>query len=116
MPKKLIENFVNIVTKKYCCFNGRAGRAEFWQFVLVNTVVGMILGILPKIGGILEIVWCLATLLPALGVTARRLHDRNKSGWLILVAIIPVIGALLLLFFCLPEGDKAENTFGPANS
>ena len=83
MPQKLIGNFINIVTKKYFCFNGRAGRAEFWLFFL------------------------------ALGVTARRLHDRNKSGWMILVSLIPLIGTLILLIMCIPEGDKGENKFGP---
>ena len=52
-------------------------------------------------------------LLPTLGVTARRLHDRNKSGWMILVSLIPLIGTLILLIMCIPEGDKGENKFGP---
>ena len=79
MPQKLIGNFINIVTKKYFCFNGRAGRAEFWLFFLAVFIVNTILGFVPKIGGILGLVWALGMLLPTLGVTARRLHDRNKS-------------------------------------
>ena len=51
-------------------------------------------------------------LLPSLGVTARRLHDRNKSGWMILISLIPFIGSLILLIMCLPEGDKSDNKFG----
>ena len=112
MPQKLIGNFINTVTKKYFCFNGRAGRAEFWLFFLAVFIVNTILGFVPKIGGILGLVWALGMLLPTLGVTARRLHDRNKSGWMILVSLIPLIGTLILLIMCIPEGDKEQNRFG----
>ena len=49
-----------------------------------------------------------------MGVTVRRLHDRNKSGWMILIGLIPVIGIVILLIMCVPEGDKNDNGFGPA--
>lgn len=114
MVQKLISNFMNIVTGKYFCFNGRAGRAEFWLWILAIFIVSAVLGIVPKIGSILSGVWTLVVLLPTLGVTARRLHDRNKSGWLILISFIPLIGGLILLLMCVPEGDKNENKFGPA--
>lgn len=110
--KTVIENFKTIVTKKYFCFEGRAGRAEFWQFILVMVVVNAILGIIPRIGSILSIIWGLALILPNLGVTARRLHDRGKSGWLILLSLIPIIGGLIVLLMCIPEGDKEANTYG----
>ncbi|NMD89243.1 DUF805 domain-containing protein [Victivallis vadensis] len=116
MPQKVISNFINIVTGKYFCFNGRAGRAEFWLWILVMFLVSAVLGFIPKIGAILGLIWTLAMLLPSLGVTARRLHDRNKSGWMILVCLIPFIGTLILLLMCLPEGDRNDNRFGsPAN-
>ena len=125
MPQKLIGNFINIVTRKYFCFNGRAGRAEFWLWILATCIVSTVLGFIPKIGTILSFIWTLAVLLPSLGVTARRLHDRNKSGWTILITLIPFIwtilitlipfiGALILLIMCIPEGDKDENKFGSA--
>ena len=75
MPQKLIGNFINIVTRKYFCFNGRAGRAEFWLWILATCIVSTVLGFIPKIGTILSFIWTLAVLLPSLGVTARRLHD-----------------------------------------
>ena len=108
MPQKVISNFINILTGKYFCFTGRAGRAEFWLWILVMFIVSTVLGFVPKIGSILSL------LLPSLGVTARRLHDRNKSGWTILITLIPFIGALILLIMCIPEGDKDENKFGSA--
>lgn len=114
MPQKVISNFTNILTRKYFCFTGRAGRTEFWLWILVMFIVSTVLGFVPKIGSILSLIWTLAMLLPSLGVTARRLHDRNKSGWTILITLIPFIGALILLIMCIPEGDKDENKFGSA--
>ena len=114
MPQKVISNFINIVTGKYFCFTGRAGRTEFWLRILVMFIVSTVLGFVPKIGSILSLIWTLAMLLPSLGVTVRRLHDRNKSGWTILITLIPFIGALILLIMCIPEGDKDENKFGSA--
>lgn len=111
-PKAILDNFLNIVKTKYFCFEGRADRAEFWQYVLVNFIAGAVFGMIPKIGPILSAVWTLALLLPSLGVTARRLHDTGKSGWFQLVAIIPVIGALILLLVCIPEGSKEANAYG----
>ncbi len=116
MPQKVISNFINILTRKYFCFTGRAGQAEFWLWILATFIVSTVLGLIPKIGPILSFIWTLAMLLPSLGVTARRLHDRNKSGWMILVSLIPFIGALILLIMCIPEGDKDDNKFGsPSN-
>lgn len=111
-PKVILDNFLTIVKTKYFCFEGRADRTEFWQYVLVNFIAGAVFGIIPKIGPILLTVWALALLLPSLGVTARRLHDTGKSGWFQLVAIIPVIGVLVLLLVCIPEGSKEANAYG----
>lgn len=114
MVKNIIDNFKNIVTKKYYCFEGRAGRKEFWFFILVSAVVSSVLGAIPKAGPILSLIWTLGLLLPTLGVFARRLHDRGKSGWMILVSVIPLVGAIILLIMCIPEGDKEANAFGEA--
>lgn len=112
MVKAIIENFKEIVTKKYVCFSGRASRKEFWYFVLATAAVSAILGCIPKIGVILSIVWSLGLLLPSLGVTARRLQDQGKSAWMILTVLIPVIGVLVLLLLCVPEGTKEANAYG----
>lgn len=112
MVKAIIENFKEIVTKKYVCFSGRASRKEFWYFILVTAVIGSILGCIPAIGVILNIVWTLGLLLPSLGVTARRLQDQGKSAWMILIALIPIVGGLILLLLCIPEGTKEANAYG----
>ena len=110
--QELIENTKNIFTKKYFCFEGRAGRKEFWMWVLVVFVISLILNFIPKAGQILSAVFSLAVLLPGLGVTARRLHDTGKSGWFQLLALIPFIGALIVLILCIPEGSKEANAYG----
>ena len=81
----LIENTKTIITKKYFCFEGRAGRKEFWMWILVIFALNFIFNLIPKIGCILSLVLILGTLLPCLGVTARRLHDLGKSGVILTV-------------------------------
>ena len=110
--KEVINNYVAVVTKKYFCFEGRCGRKTFWQFVLVNFVINFVLSLIPVVGKILAGVFALAVLCPSLGITARRLHDTGKSGWMQLIALIPVVGVLILLFFCIPAGAPEENKFG----
>ena len=109
----LINNYKDIITKKYFCFEGRAGRKEFWMFFLANWIVNMILGCIPgKAGMIIGCVYSLAILLPFLGVTARCFHDRGQSGWMQLLAFIPVVGVIIVLILCALEGEKEANKYG----
>lgn len=110
--KDLIENTKTIITKKYFCFEGRAARKEFWMWVLVIFVLNLIFNFIPKIGGILSLILALGTLLPSLGVTARRLHDLGKSGWMQLLGLIPFVGGVIVLVLCIPEGSKEANAYG----
>jgi len=103
------------VIKKYAVFEGRASRQEYWMFVLINLVIVIALGgIDAAVGtyGIIGLVYGLAVLLPAIGVTIRRLHDTGRSGWWMLINMIPVIGFFIYLFFVIqdskPEGDKFD--------
>ena len=80
--KAIINNYIATVTKKYFCFEGRTGRKAFWTFILVNFVVNFVLSLIPGVGKILAGIWGLAVLCPTLGITARRLHDTGKTGWL----------------------------------
>ena len=113
--KAIINNYIATVTKKYFCFEGRTGRKAFWTFILVNFVVNFVLSLIPGVGKILAGLWGLAVLCPTLGITARRLHDVGKSGWLLLLALIPVIGVLIVLFLCIPAGSGESNQYGAAN-
>ncbi len=89
---------------KYADFNGRAGRPEFWWFVLFTTLVAMGFGVIDTAlfrndTSVLGTLWGLAVLLPSLAVGARRLHDTGKSGWLQLLLLIPCVGLIVLIVF-----------------
>lgn len=107
----------HVFLKNYVNFQGRANRKEFWYAFLFNFVVSTILGFIPgKAGMILTCVWSLAVLLPTLSVAARRLHDINKTGWLLLLAFIPIVGEIILIIWWAKEGDAEANQYGPVPS
>lgn len=93
---------------KFADFNGRASRSEFWWWALFNVVGTIALGI---ISDALSWAFTVATLIPYIAVTARRLHDTDRSGWLQLVGLIPVIGWILLIVWCAQE-SKDPNRYG----
>ncbi|MBP2050592.1 uncharacterized membrane protein YhaH (DUF805 family) [Streptomyces griseochromogenes] len=103
------------VLKKYVVFNGRARRQEYWMFFLFNVIISIVLAIIDAAMGssVLGIIYALATLLPGLGVTVRRLHDTDRSGWWILIALIPLIGTIILIVFLATEGKAEPNQHGP---
>ncbi|MBR2939831.1 MAG: DUF805 domain-containing protein [Kiritimatiellae bacterium] len=101
--------------KKYAEFSGRARRQEFWMFLLFNSLAGVVLGVVDGIlgtNGGLGGLYSLAVLIPFLAVSVRRLHDTDRSGWWILVNIIPLIGAIILLVFLCSDSKPGENRFG----
>jgi uncharacterized membrane protein YhaH (DUF805 family) len=106
--------YLDVLKNKYAQFEGRAHREEFWMFFLVNFLVNVGLGIVGKIIGlpILQVLYGLAVLVPGLAVGARRLHDTNKSGWLQLLLLIPLIGLIILIVFWAQDSDPAQNQYG----
>lgn len=106
----IIQNYKETLTRKYFCFKGRENRIRFFQYVLAAFVITVLLTIVDKI--ILTPLFCLATLLPSLGITARRLHDVGKSELFLLLLLIPLIGLLAVLFFCILEGEPEKNQYG----
>lgn len=103
------------VLKQYAEFNGRARRQEYWMFVLFNIIFSMVaaaidaaIGSWGAIGGL----YGLAMLIPSLAVGVRRLHDTGKSGWMLLVAFIPVIGIIWLIILLATEGTPESNQYG----
>ena len=114
----LLINYFNVL-KKYFVFDGRAGRGEFWLFMLCNFIIGIVLSILgniPVLGVVFKIIsglYSLAVLVPSLAVGIRRLHDTNKTGLLMLLNLIPGIGSIIVLVLCIPEGTPGENQYGP---
>ena len=105
--KSVMEHVKAVITTKYYCFDGRTASGDFWRYILPVIVLCCI----PLIGQLIA----LATILPTAGITCRRLHDVGKSGWLQLLALIPVIGVLIVLFLCIPAGSGESNQYGAAN-
>ena len=107
--------------QKYAVFSGRARRKEYWYFVLFNVIISFLLGLAEALLGlfpetpeaVLANVYVLATLLPSLGVTVRRLHDTSRSGWWIFLGLVPLIGAIVVLVFLAQDSTPGENQYGP---
>ncbi len=115
--------------KRYADFSGRSRRQEFWMFQLFIFLVYIVFAVLAAIvggglgdssgggviGGILGILFLLFALgimIPTLALTVRRLHDLDKSGWMILIGLIPLIGSILLLVWYCTQGTSGPNRFG----
>jgi uncharacterized membrane protein YhaH (DUF805 family) len=109
--------------RRYAEFSGRSRRKEFWMFelgmliafVVLMTVEGM-LGINTMVGGVygpLTTLLGLGLLVPSIAVAIRRLHDTDRSGWWLLLSFVPLVGALVLLFFYVSDGTSGPNRFGP---
>jgi uncharacterized membrane protein YhaH (DUF805 family) len=108
--------------KKYAVFSGRSRRKEYWYFVLFNIIVGIVLASIDALLGtfssssnigLLSGIYSLAILIPSLAVTVRRLHDIDRSGWWILIGLVPLIGGIVLLVFALLDGMPGSNRYGP---
>ena len=114
---QLIEAWKLVILERYAKFDGRAGRGEFWWFVLANFIVYTLLVILMQVSGfffVLYLLYALAVIVPSIAVAVRRLHDTNKSGWFLLIGLIPLVGAIILLVFYIQEGTPGPNDFGVA--
>jgi uncharacterized membrane protein YhaH (DUF805 family) len=98
---------------KYADFTGRARRPELWWFVLFNLVVSGVLNLLDGDSNILSGIYSLAVLLPSLAVGARRLHDIGRSGWWLLISLVPIVGVIVLIWWYIQPGEPGTNRFGP---
>jgi uncharacterized membrane protein YhaH (DUF805 family) len=107
--------------KRYAEFHGRSRREEYWMFVIFNLLFAIVAVVLdhvsglaiPRIGyGPIYILYALVTFIPGLALTVRRLHDTGKSGWMVLIGLIPLVGIWLLIILA-TEGDATENQYGP---
>jgi uncharacterized membrane protein YhaH (DUF805 family) len=104
------------VLKKYAVFSGRSQRKEYWMFGLFHGIIIFLLFLAPDgRDGVPALVgiYYLATLLPTLAVTFRRLHDMDRSGWWVCIQLVPILGAIVLLVFLVTDGTKGDNRFGP---
>jgi len=111
------------VLKQYADFKGRARRKEFWMFTLFNFLATAAATILDNVLGLtfaddipygpIYVIYVLGVLVPGIAVGIRRLHDVNKSGWWIFIALVPLLGTLYLLYLNVKEGDAGKNQYGP---
>jgi uncharacterized membrane protein YhaH (DUF805 family) len=116
--------------RKYAVFDGRSRRREYWYFVLVTALVTLALT-LPydlQTGGNPQLsppgpialflsfvygLFVLAMFVPSLALSVRRLHDTGRSGWWVLVGLVPFFGGLVLLYFSALDSEPGDNRFGP---
>ncbi len=108
--------------KKYAQFSGRASRNEFWMFFLFYVLgaagamfVDVLMGNVGEAGGIPIIysLFIIAMIVPYLAVAVRRFHDINRSGWSVLITLVPLIGAVLFLIGMVMKGTEGQNKYGP---
>lgn len=114
--------------KKYATYNGRASRSEYWWWMLVSVLVSIVINMIigsgtsatasgsaagpgTAIGGVLALIWGLATIIPGLALAVRRLHDVNMSGWMLLIALVPLLGAVALLVIMILPPNPAGQRF-----
>ncbi len=109
--------FIYVVKDNYMNFYGRARRTEYWMFVLINMLIGAVLGILSwalgTFGIVLANIYSLALLLPGLALSVRRLHDINKSWPWIFINFVPLVGTIWYIILMCTEGVSGDNQYGP---
>lgn len=115
--------WMTLPLKRYTDFSGRSRRKEYWMFVLFALIVGFVLGLIEGIAGLsgmvggvygpLTTIFLLGIIVPAIAVQVRRFHDQDKSGWFVLIGLIPIVGGLIVLVFMCLEGTRGSNRFGP---
>ena len=109
------------VMKQYADFNGRARRKEYWMFILFNMIFASVALVFDNILGFamegvgygpIYVLYGLGIMIPAIAVGVRRLHDIGKSGWMLLVSLIPLIGGIWLLVLMATDGQPGDNKYG----
>ena len=110
----------------YARFTGRSRRSEYWFIQLFLVLTNIAVAVIDLIlmdgdvdrfianggGGIVGLVWILVTIVPALAVLVRRLHDIGRSGWWALIGFVPIVGAIVLLVFTVSDSAPGENKYG----
>lgn len=107
-------NWYTLVLTKYAVFDGRARRTEYWMYTLFNVIIAVVLSLIDRAMGhhFLYPLYALAVLLPSIGVSIRRLHDTDRSGWWLLLAFVPIVGGIVLLVFMCMDSQPGGNQYG----
>ena len=109
---------IRSVFSQYVGFTGRARRSEFWYWTLFQIIVGVVASILDRAvfdrnNAAFSVIVGLGLLLPSLAVAVRRLHDSGRTGWWLLIGLIPVIGTIILIVFYVQD-SHGDNKYGPS--
>ena len=115
LPNPLISYWKLVVLERYAQFTGRSRRAEFWWYALANLIISIVFNILGQATvafSIVGFIYALAVLIPGIAVGIRRLHDTDKSGWWLLIAFVPLVGAIVLIVFFATDGTRGTNQYG----
>lgn len=111
------EAVTRALKENYCNFEGRASRSEYWWFCLFQVILGCVVSVLFSFSQTLYLTMSgvvnLALLLPSLGLSVRRLHDTNHSGWWLLIGLVPFIGLIVLLVWFIQDSEHHPNQYGP---
>jgi uncharacterized membrane protein YhaH (DUF805 family) len=127
--KEVVMSFAEAVKSfwsRYTMFKGRSRRSEYWfiqLFLIITNLAAAAIdlalmgGDVDRFianggGGILGLIWILVTILPALAVLVRRLHDTDRSGWWALIGLIPLVGGVVLFVFSVLDSTAGENQYG----
>ena len=108
-----MEWYLKVVRDNYANFSSRARRKEYWMFALFNIIFGFFLFMIDN-SFVLYTVYLLAIFIPGLAVTVRRLHDLDKSGWWILINMIPIVGGIWFFILLCTDGTQGPNKYGPS--
>ena len=105
---------------KFGTFAGRAPRAEYWWFSLFCWIINVVLNIIEagsRTGAftVISALFGLAIIIPNLAVSVRRLHDLDRTGWWLLLWLLPVIGWIIMLVWMCSRGTRGPNRYGPEN-
>lgn len=114
---------ISICFSKYFMFSGRANRAEYWYFqlfaLLVNLLLALVIGLsataistIAAIVPLIMLIFQLALFIPLLSVSVRRLHDTDKTGWWLLIGLVPIVGFIVLIVFFIQRGTLVANRYG----
>jgi uncharacterized membrane protein YhaH (DUF805 family) len=110
------EAVTTCLTQKYADFSGRARRSEYWFFYLATLIASVVVQIITRVIHLpfLYYIFVLALFIPSLAAGVRRLHDTGRSGWWLLIAIIPLVGWIVLIVFLATDSEPSTNAYGPS--
>ena len=115
-----VDNFKHTVMGNFANFKGRASRSEYWRFYGITIVIAGIINVLSalfmntalaSVGGLISMAYNVAILLPSIGLGVRRLHDVGKSGWMLLISLVP-FGIIYVIYLLAQKGDEGDNQYG----